>query len=209
VKSRFQNLPFKCNLQRYTTVGGCTCTAAEFSSVTHIALESAAAWFQTQPSFKCFYFMVSIYLLNLCRYYFVNLCRYAAADVLAAKDDWPKIYDFSALNANTVPVACASYFEDMFVDFDLAQVRGSGAGRGAQLADMRLMRQLHVTLRVTLRVTRNTSNTRNSVTHYTSGHASRASSGFCFFACFNRLGPKWRPPARRRPRRPSRGAGCG
>ena len=46
-----------------------------------------------------------------------------AAEVLARKEDWPRLYDVDALNANTVPVACASYFEDMFVDFDFATVR--------------------------------------------------------------------------------------
>ena len=46
---------------------------------------------------------------------------FSSAEVLAAKDDWPKLYDVPALNANEVPVACASYFEDMFVDFDLAK----------------------------------------------------------------------------------------
>lgn len=44
-----------------------------------------------------------------------------SAELLAAKADWPKLYDVAALNANEVPVACASYFEDMFVDFDLAK----------------------------------------------------------------------------------------
>jgi hypothetical protein len=34
--------------------------------------------------------------------------------------DWPKVYDAAQLAKNTVPVACASYVEDMFVDFDLA-----------------------------------------------------------------------------------------
>ena len=53
-----------------------------------------------------------------------------AAEILAAKDDWPRLYDADALNANDVPTACASYVEDAFVDFDLAaataaEIRGA------------------------------------------------------------------------------------
>lgn len=53
-----------------------------------------------------------------------------AAEILAAKDDWPRLYDADALNANEVPTACASYVEDAFVDFDLAaataaEIRGA------------------------------------------------------------------------------------
>jgi len=33
---------------------------------------------------------------------------------------WSKLYDEKQLARNTVPVACASYVEDMFVDYDLA-----------------------------------------------------------------------------------------
>ena len=39
---------------------------------------------------------------------------------LLLHEHWPKLYDTNALSKNTVPVACASYVEDMFVDFDLA-----------------------------------------------------------------------------------------
>ena len=42
------------------------------------------------------------------------------ADALAAKTDWPALYDVDALARCDVPVACASYVEDMFVDFELA-----------------------------------------------------------------------------------------
>jgi hypothetical protein len=44
-----------------------------------------------------------------------------AAEAVAAVEDWPALYDERQLRANTVPVAAVSYFEDMFVDFDLAQ----------------------------------------------------------------------------------------
>jgi len=44
-----------------------------------------------------------------------------AADIVAQISDWPALYDVSVLNANTVPAAAATYYEDMFVDFNLAQ----------------------------------------------------------------------------------------
>lgn len=45
----------------------------------------------------------------------------AVAEAVAAVDDWPALYDPARLGSNQVAVAAASYFEDMFVDFDLAQ----------------------------------------------------------------------------------------
>jgi pimeloyl-ACP methyl ester carboxylesterase len=43
----------------------------------------------------------------------------AAADLLAAHDDWPLLYDPRRLADNEVPVAAAIYFDDMYVDADL------------------------------------------------------------------------------------------
>ncbi|NMH66067.1 alpha/beta fold hydrolase [Shewanella salipaludis] len=40
----------------------------------------------------------------------------AAAELLAAKDDWPALYDAGQLKQNRVPVAAAIYSEDMFVE---------------------------------------------------------------------------------------------
>ncbi|NQZ60101.1 MAG: alpha/beta fold hydrolase [Lentisphaeraceae bacterium] len=39
-----------------------------------------------------------------------------AAEILAQKSDWPAIYDLEKLAQNTVPVACAVYYNDMFVN---------------------------------------------------------------------------------------------
>jgi pimeloyl-ACP methyl ester carboxylesterase len=39
-----------------------------------------------------------------------------AADLLAAADDWPPLYDPDRLAANDVPLIAAVYFDDMFVD---------------------------------------------------------------------------------------------
>lgn len=43
----------------------------------------------------------------------------AAADLLAAADDWPALYDPARLAGNEVPVFAAVYFDDMYVDTDL------------------------------------------------------------------------------------------
>lgn len=45
----------------------------------------------------------------------------AAAELLAGVADWPRLYDAAALRECGVPVAAATYYEDMFVDFNLAQ----------------------------------------------------------------------------------------
>jgi pimeloyl-ACP methyl ester carboxylesterase len=44
----------------------------------------------------------------------------AAADVLAARDDWPPLYDAARLAAGNVPVAAAVYFNDMYVPRELS-----------------------------------------------------------------------------------------
>ena len=42
-----------------------------------------------------------------------------AADLLAAKDDWPALYDPARLAANDVPLIAAVYLDDVYVDSDL------------------------------------------------------------------------------------------
>lgn len=42
------------------------------------------------------------------------------AERLAARTDWPPLYDVERLATNTVPVAAAVYFDDMYVDADLS-----------------------------------------------------------------------------------------
>ncbi len=44
----------------------------------------------------------------------------AAADELAARDWWPTLYDEARLAANDVPVAAVQYYDDPYVDLDLA-----------------------------------------------------------------------------------------
>ena len=36
-----------------------------------------------------------------------------AAELLSRKADWGRLYDVQRLGQNTVPVACAAYFDDM------------------------------------------------------------------------------------------------
>ena len=43
-----------------------------------------------------------------------------AAEVLAARADWPALYDPAQLAANQVPVAAAVYFHDMYVPAELS-----------------------------------------------------------------------------------------
>ncbi|TKW20050.1 hypothetical protein SEVIR_4G059900v4 [Setaria viridis] len=55
-----------------------------------------------------------------------------AAHLLAEKEDWPPLYDVSKLNNNKVPVAAAVYYEDMYVNFNIAKETAS------QIAGIRL-----------------------------------------------------------------------
>lgn len=47
------------------------------------------------------------------------------AEVIASKSDWGRLYDAVALGKNQVPVASATYYEDLYVDFQLAQETAS------------------------------------------------------------------------------------
>lgn len=42
-----------------------------------------------------------------------------AADLLAAKDDWPPLYDLGRLARNEVPLCAAVYYDDLYVDAEL------------------------------------------------------------------------------------------
>lgn len=44
-----------------------------------------------------------------------------AAELLASKDDWSPLYDESQLKDNKVPVSCAVYADDMFVEMDISR----------------------------------------------------------------------------------------
>jgi hypothetical protein len=44
----------------------------------------------------------------------------AAAEELAARTQWPSLYDLDRLAANEVPVAAVQYYDDPYVDLDLA-----------------------------------------------------------------------------------------
>ncbi|WP_372968800.1 alpha/beta fold hydrolase [Microbacterium sp.] len=51
-----------------------------------------------------------------------------AVDQLAAKTDWPPLYDRTALQSNEVPVAAVVYFDDMYVDAGLQLKTLKGVG---------------------------------------------------------------------------------
>jgi pimeloyl-ACP methyl ester carboxylesterase len=42
-----------------------------------------------------------------------------AAEILAAKDDWPPLYDAERLSSNEVPLCAAVYYDDLYVDAHL------------------------------------------------------------------------------------------
>lgn len=44
----------------------------------------------------------------------------AAAHLLAERTDWPELYDLDRLASNDVPVAAVQYYDDPYVDLDLA-----------------------------------------------------------------------------------------
>ncbi|HZY40400.1 MAG TPA: alpha/beta hydrolase, partial [Anaerolineae bacterium] len=48
-----------------------------------------------------------------------------AAEILAADADWPPLYDKSVLQQNTVPVAAAMYYDDMYVERALSEETAS------------------------------------------------------------------------------------
>ncbi|MBO0907255.1 alpha/beta fold hydrolase [Arthrobacter sunyaminii] len=54
------------------------------------------------------------------------------AELLAAKDNWPALYDTAQLARNTVPVAAAVYTDDIYVDRDLS-LETAAAVRGLQV----------------------------------------------------------------------------
>jgi hypothetical protein len=43
------------------------------------------------------------------------------AELLAREKDWPGLYDLDQLAKNEVPVAAATYVEDMYVDYELSK----------------------------------------------------------------------------------------
>ena len=44
-----------------------------------------------------------------------------AAEILAARDDWPDLYDPAVLARNRVPAAAAVYYNDMYVERELSE----------------------------------------------------------------------------------------
>lgn len=52
----------------------------------------------------------------------------AAAAELAARTDWPALYDVDRLAANDVPVAAVQYYDDPYVDLDLALATAARVG---------------------------------------------------------------------------------
>ncbi len=51
-----------------------------------------------------------------------------AAEILAAKEDWPKIYDKEKLNSCEVPVVAAVYYDDMYVETSYSEDTAANIG---------------------------------------------------------------------------------
>jgi proline iminopeptidase len=51
-----------------------------------------------------------------------------AVDALAARTRWPALYDPERLASNEVPVAAVQYYDDPYVDLDLALATADGLG---------------------------------------------------------------------------------
>lgn len=47
----------------------------------------------------------------------------AVSDILAKYSEWPELYDERQLARNEVPLYAATFVDDMYVNFELAQVR--------------------------------------------------------------------------------------
>jgi hypothetical protein len=50
-----------------------------------------------------------------------------AAQELAERESWPRLYDADRLGANEVPVAAAIYFDDMYVPREFSLASGPGS----------------------------------------------------------------------------------
>jgi hypothetical protein len=105
VKSRFQSLPFKCNLQRYTAVSTSFCATettstrwARTSSRIQLTHSLKGAWFQSLLSnLKCD-FLVSKFAFNK----FFNLFRYNEDGVPRSYVE--KLAKIDVVAADIVPV---------------------------------------------------------------------------------------------------------
>ena len=71
--------------------------------------------------------------LTLAGEYYTQVVRplREAAELLAEREDWRRLYDPARLAASRVPAAAAVYFDDMYVDagFSLATARATGGLR--------------------------------------------------------------------------------
>jgi hypothetical protein len=47
------------------------------------------------------------------------------AEAIAQYEDWPSLYDEEQLAKNEVPVYCAVYMDDMYVDYDFSRETAS------------------------------------------------------------------------------------
>jgi len=71
--------------------------------------------FQLSPDRPVFFSGEMVYPWMFDEYKYLRPLK-EAAEILAAYDGWPRLYDVTALQANTVPCAAAIYYDDMYVE---------------------------------------------------------------------------------------------
>jgi pimeloyl-ACP methyl ester carboxylesterase len=71
--------------------------------------------FQNQPDAPVYFTGEMIYPWMFDEYEYLRPLK-GAAEILAAYEDWPRLYDVQALQANTVPCVAAVYYDDMYVE---------------------------------------------------------------------------------------------
>jgi pimeloyl-ACP methyl ester carboxylesterase len=76
--------------------------------------------FEVTPGQPVFFTGEMVYPWMLDEYRYLRPLK-EAAEILAAYDGWPHLYDKSTLQSNTVPCAAAVYYDDMYVERGLSE----------------------------------------------------------------------------------------
>ncbi|KAJ5856380.1 uncharacterized protein N7529_010324 [Penicillium soppii] len=88
-------------------------------------LRSSNPQFQINDSLPAIYFTGEMIFKDMFESYSELKEVKDAAEILAATEDWPDLYDEDQLAKNKVPVYAATYIDDMYVHFDLATATAS------------------------------------------------------------------------------------
>ncbi|KAJ5773266.1 hypothetical protein N7457_008162 [Penicillium paradoxum] len=83
-------------------------------------LRSSYSQFEIKDSLPEIYFTGEMIFKDMFESYSELKQLKEVAEILATTDEWPALYDEAQLANNKVPVYAATYFDDMYVHFDLA-----------------------------------------------------------------------------------------